>query len=583
MIVPQREVNKVFAYPPPPPEVESPYRKNPPERLSLDEILATGVTEEQLIEIFSNRIDAFATLVLADYIKGPHSKMHMHMYNLFKNKVHTGAREVVIAPRGSAKSSLVTLAFPLWALCYSKYHFIIIASDTQDQAEDFLSCIKEELESNEVIKRLYPHVFGKGSTWRNDRIITRSDVLVRSMGSGGKVRGRRYKNWRPDLLLLDDVENKQMIDSDTIRRSLVTWFDQDVCKSGSRAQDVDIFVVGTILHRDSLLNQLYESKKYASWNTTKFQAVEGWCSNKDGMSYWADWKRVLTNRYDPLREYEALRLFLKHKKEMMEGASVMWSNWDTYYSLMYEMVTDGEVAFYKERQNIPQSPDERIFTNITYYKEDEFEALKGLFTYSLYLDSSIGQGNTVSKKHDFSAITVVARHSNTGYSFVRKSQVDRVPVSKQVDNIVYIVLELNSKSIYPRVGVESNAFQSILGDELKKKLNEAGARYEKIVKIHHAVEKHTRLESLEPPIKNGSLRFREGEDQELINELEWFPQGHEDAIDSLEGAYSMLNQKLFKPIYASTVPNTPGGYTWTKGYSSLKDMNHGMKPTYLYD
>jgi len=579
MIVPHREANRVFAYPPAPPEVEAPYRKNPPPRVTLDDLLDSGLTKNDVVDIFEKRIDAFATLVLADYIKGPHSKLHMYMYNLFKEHTHTGARDLVIAPRGSAKSSCATLAFPLWCICYRKHRFIVIASDTQDQAEDFLSWIKDELESNDVIQRLFPHVAGKGSVWRNDRIITRNDILIRALGSGGKIRGRRYKNFRPSLIINDDVENKQMIDSDTMRRNLITWFDQDVCKSGARAQDVDIFVVGTILHKESLLNQLYESKKYSSWHSRRFQAVESWCSDPDGIKYWAEWKKILTNRYDPLREYEALRFFLLRKKEMLEGTSILWPEWDTYYSLMYEMVTDGEIAFYKEKQNIPQSPEERIFSGLSFYEESEFLNLKGTSSYALYLDSSIGGNKSVTRKHDFSAIAVVAKHNNSGYTFVRRCLVERVPVSKQVESIVQIVQEMNSRSIYPRIGVESNAFQSILGDELKKKLNEAGARYEKIIKIHHAVDKNTRIESLEPVIKNGTLKFRANEDQELINELEWYPQSHDDAVDALEGAFTMLNQKVFKPTFASTIQNKPITYFYSGSYSNLTTK----KKRYLYD
>lgn len=572
MDVPVRNKNRILAFPPADSDIEAPARTNPPVRPTLDDLYEKGLSNSDIIDIFYDRIDAFATVVLSDYIKGPHSDMHLYLYKLFREKINTGAREVVIAPRGSAKSALMTLALPLWCVCYEKHKFIVIVSDTQDQAEDFLSWIKEELESNEVIKTLFPHAYGKGEVWRNDRIISANDILLRSLGSGGKIRGRRYKNHRVDLIIGDDLENKQMIDSDTMRKGLITWFDQDVCKAGARAQDVDIFVAGTILHRDSLLNQLYESPKYASWHSVRFQAIQSWCANPDGMKYWEEWKRTLSNRFDPLREEEAKRFFLAHKSEMLEGTKILWNNWDTYYSLMYEMVVDGEVAFYKEKQNIPQSPDEQIFKDLFFYSEEEYKQLTGLFSYAVYLDSSIGKQT---KKHDFSAITVVAKHATTGVTFVRQCKVNRIPVSRQVDDIVMIVERLNSENIYPRIGVESNAFQTILGDDIKKKLIERGVRYEKIVKVHHAVEKASRIESLEPAIKNGNLRFRDKEDQELVNQLLWYPQGKDDAVDSLEGAFSMLNQKVFVPSYASAKPRE---YTHVDSYSSRY-----KKSKFLYD
>lgn len=959
MDVPSRNSSKLYLYPPPPVEVEAPARKNPPARPTLDDLLESGLSEDDIRTIFYNRIDAFSTLVLTDYVKGPFSKMHLYLCDVFKAKLGTGAREVIVAPRGAAKSSYTTLALPLWAVCYRKHRFIVIASDTSDQAEDFLSWIKDELEGNDVIRRLYPHAFGKGLVWRNDRIITKNDILIRAMGSGGKIRGRRYKNFRPGLVLChekgtpvcydgtwlpveelpykkteviqdgvevkvwsvpfsetvtsehlywtkeikfkinqwdtlveydpkwmkaedlkkncfigypidktivpiqpidvkkprltrvvardnkgrllgsecvgdpeflkevppymndpdfwwmlglwwgdghvsgknvygnreqfamnitinyndpfvynrltefltrwnkswsiqdirvlgsgmcfqvvfswsdvarwlvtcwkkdvckklpppwveqidpeyqkhlvrgyldadgffdrkgasvrltsiylegllsvrrmlarigvpasirkgvgpsvidfnggscntqqkydlrfrdgakllgydledssrysfnrlfikdgflwskvratekvsgrvfvpittpdhtylthfglshncDDIENKQMIDSDTMRRGLITWFDQDVCKAGARGQDVDIFVAGTILHKESLLNQLYESQKYANWHALRFQAVESWCSSEEGKKKWVEWKKILTNRFDPLREYEAMRFFLLNKDCMLEGTKILWEGWDTYYALMYEMVTDGELAFFREKQNIPRSPDEQVFRDFYFYTEEEFEPLKGQFAYSLYLDSSIGRQT---KKHDFSAIAVIAKHLSSGISFVRQCRINRVPISSQVSDIVQTVLQLNEKNIYPKIGVESNAFQSILGDEIKKKLAEAGARYEKIIQVHHAVDKGSRIESLEPMVKNGTLRFRKYEDQELIEQMEWYPQaGHDDGPDALEGAYTLLNQKVFVPTFART-HNIPVQHIIRDTYSNRKKVS----PTYRYD
>ena len=570
MDVPNRS-KKLLAYPPPDEQVEALTRLNPPVRPTLDQLLKTGLSENDVIEIFYERIDSFATVILSDYIKGPHSEMHLYLYKLFKEKINTGAREIIIAPRGSAKSSLMTLALPLWSVCYEKHRFIVIVSDTQDQAEDFLSWIKEELESSDVIKQLYPYAFGKGEVWRNDRIITKNDILIRSLGSGGKIRGRRYKNHRPDLILGDDLENKQMIDSDTLRRGLVTWFDQDVCKAGARSQDVDIFIAGTILHKESLLNQLYETHKYASWNSVRFQAIQNWCEDAEGLKQWEEWKRILINRYNPLREEEAIRFFMLHEDTMLKGTKILWDNWDTYYSLMHELVVDGEVAFFKEKQNIPQSPEEQIFRNLMFYTEEEFKELKGLFSYVLYLDSSLGKQT---KKSDYSAITVLAKHLNTGIYFVRQCKVNRVPVSKQVDDITLIVAFLNAKDIYPRIGVESNAFQTILGDEIKKKLNAEGIRYEKLVKVQHMVEKASRIESLEPPVKNGTIRFRNNEDQELVSQLLWYPQGKDDAVDSLEGAFSMLSQKVFQPSFAIAKPVE---------YLHVDTYKSRYKKTFLYD
>lgn len=690
-----KEVQKLYAYPEKDESVEAFYRKNPPQRPTLPEILQ-NISEDQLRKVFFDRIDSFASLVLADYIVGPHSKMHEYLYTNFKNKVHTGAREVIIAPRASSKcleentliqlqsgelkkikdieigdmvcsmnshykmeasnseyvvskvhsgkklvrdyifrsgrriamtdehrlfdihgelcgrdiqigtrlavprkipsrnldsdnqklidlatsdiywdeivkisdyyeadtydietsknhnfiannvishnSTIMTLALPLWAICFSQYHFIVIASDTADQAEDFLAWIKDELETNEVIEYLFPEVFGSGTIWRKDRLVTKNGILVRAMGSGGKIRGRRWKKYRVELVLLDDAENKQMMDSDTLRKGLITWFDQDVCKAGSRAQDLDIFVAGTILHKESLLNQLYESDKYVNWNAIKYQAVEKWSEEK---SLWNEWKRILSNRYEDRRMWEAYRYFILHKSRMIAGTHVLWEGWDTYYQLMLEMQMDGELAFYRERQNLPMSPTEKVFDidRFSYYTDEEFDKLdKRDMIFVAYLDSALGHKQ---HKRDFSAFTYLAKHVPTGYIFVRAATRKKQVVTKQIDEILTYL----EQGDITRIGIESNGFQVLVGDNLKTEMISRGLKA-KIISIQHNMDKNARIESLEPYIHNGTIKFRRRQDAELISTLEWYPYGHDDSADSLEGAFSMLNHKVFVPTFA---------------------------------
>lgn len=560
---------KIYAYLKPPACVEAPARSTSPNRPTLETLLSQ-VTKAQLREVFANRIDAFASLVLSDYIQGPHSDLHLYLYKNFRDKVHTGARECIIAPRAGSKSTLMTLALPLWAICHNIYHFIVIASDTADQAEDFLTWIKDELESNLVLSELYPEIFGAGKVWRNDRIVTKNRILIRAVGSGGKMRGRRWGRYRVECVLLDDVENRQMIASATLRNSLITWFDQDVCKTGSRAQDLDIFVAGTILHKDSLLNSLYEDDTYSSWNAVKYQSVVSWAEDKE---HWAIWRTILTDRYNKLRQYDAMNYFLRHKEVMLEGTEVLWKGWDTYYQLMVEMVTDGELAFYRERQNLPVSPNEQIFSinKLFYYTEEEFSALNNKdLMHVLYLDSALGKSTS---KHDYSSLVYLVKHIPTGYIFIRAVSRKKQSVTKQIENIIAWL----KKGEIHRVGVEANAFQILIGDELKKEIikNKLQA---KVISVQHNVDKAARIESLEPYILNGTIRFRPQGLEDLISEMQWYPFGHDDGLDSLEGGYSMLNARSFQPTYAYA-QKTSIADTYVDTYS--KRFNRGR--SFRYD
>ena len=109
-----------------------------------------------------------------------------------------GSRQVVAAPRGHAKSTNFTFKDSLHAILYAYKHYILILSDSSEQAEGFLDDIKTELEDNAKIIMDFGSLKGD-KAWRTGVILTKTDIKAEAIGSGKKVRGRRHRNWRPAL------------------------------------------------------------------------------------------------------------------------------------------------------------------------------------------------------------------------------------------------------------------------------------------------------------------------------------------------------------------------------------------------
>src|SRR5687767_9985464 len=94
-------------------------------------------------------IEDFGRAYLPHYFQLPGSRMHREVAQLLeKATTERGARIAVAAPRGHAKSSLVSLTLILWCVCYQLERFIVLFSDTGNQASDLLSHVKKELEGN---------------------------------------------------------------------------------------------------------------------------------------------------------------------------------------------------------------------------------------------------------------------------------------------------------------------------------------------------------------------------------------------------------------------------------------------------
>ena len=187
-------------------------------------------------------------------------------------------------------------------------------------------------------------------TWRSNGILTKNDIKVEAIGSGKKVRGRKHRNWRPDLIVLDDIENDENVNTPEQRRKLKSWFEKAVSKAGDTY--TDIMYIGTVLHYDSLLSNVLQNPRY---HAKKYRAVISWSKNQ---SLWDEWESIYTNLFNESHEIDAQTYFEANREEMLEGTEVLWEDKLSYYDLIEMKVTEGEASFNSELQNEPIDPDQ---------------------------------------------------------------------------------------------------------------------------------------------------------------------------------------------------------------------------------
>ena len=119
----------------------------------------------------------------------------------------------IAAPRGHAKSTAITHAYTLANVCFREAQYVMIVSDTEEQATLFLEDIKNELLENQNLRTLF-----KINKFLKD---TGTDVIVQmddghlfriiAKGSMQKIRGRKWRSKRPDLIVGDDLENDEIV------------------------------------------------------------------------------------------------------------------------------------------------------------------------------------------------------------------------------------------------------------------------------------------------------------------------------------------------------------------------------------
>lgn len=175
----------------------------------------------------------------------------------------------IAAPRGFAKSTAITHAYLLSCLLFQTRKYAVIISDTEEQAVQFLGDIKRELLDNEdLIEEFQIKKFIKEA--ETDIIVEFRDgeqFRVLAKGSEQKIRGRKWKGKRPDLIIGDDLENDDIVMNPERREKFRRWFNRVVIPMGS--DNCIIRIVGTVLHLDSFLQRRLEDK---TWASLKFQA-----------------------------------------------------------------------------------------------------------------------------------------------------------------------------------------------------------------------------------------------------------------------------------------------------------------------
>lgn len=456
-----------------------------------------------------------------------------------------GSKNVVAAPRGHAKSTNFTFKDSLHATLYLYKHYIIILSDSSDQAEGFLSDIKTEMEDNQEIRLDFGNQQGK--VWKSTVILTTGGVKIEAIGSGKKVRGRRHGAWRPDLLVLDDIENDENVNTPDQRRKLDSWFKKAVSKAGDTY--TDIMYIGTILHYDSLLSNTLKNPEYES---RTYRAVISF-SDRDDL--WDKWTELYTNLFDSDHKQHAMEFYLEHEAEMLKGTEVLWPEKLDYYKLMVIKVSDGDAAFNSELQNDPIDPDSASFQEewMDYYEPElvDFKDIRYVFVGAN--DPSLGKN----KKSDTSAIINLAVDLYSGYLYIEMASIEK----RKPDQIIKDIFEANrrlkrdyGKGFY-KFGVETVQFQYFFKEVMAQLSAELG-EYIPIEEIQSTVNKMLRIESLQPYIKNGYIKFN-AKHKTLIKQLLEYPMGrNDDGPDALQMAVALaltIRVLAAKPEYQSVM------------------------------
>ena len=435
---------------------------------------------------------------------------HMEWWRLFCDP---HPQVAIAAPRRHAKTTAITQTCTLASVCFREREYVLIVSDTITQANQFLGDIKRELADNETLRSLFK-IQGFEKDTEDDLIVLCSDgheFRISAKGAEQKIRGLKWKNKRPDLIICDDLENDEIVLNKERRAKFKRWFYASLlpCKSYRGI----IRYVGTILHTDSLLESVMPKRHDKHTIDTAL--------------------KLYSTRTDKTLPWKSV----KYRAHNSDLSQLLWPslyNPEYFKNLRQSHMDDGMLDVYsQEYLNYP------IDESVSYFKRSDFKEFSdedyATFskpnwkkTHNIYIGSDLAV--SIKDNADWS-VFVVASMNDEGMLYI--NQVIRERMDSQ--QIVETMLSLQRVYDPLAFSMERGQIEKSIGPFLRERMLQTST-FINIVPMSPSQDKRTRARSIQARMRMGAVKFDKKAEWyfDLEDEAVLFGRSkHDDQVDAL--------------------------------------------------
>lgn len=403
-------------------------------------------------------------------------------------------RQVALAaPRGHAKSTAITLAYTLAALLFRLETFVVVVSNTQTKAVEFVRNLKDALLNNEAIRTHFGVKDFAEKDTETDFICTMESghkFRVISIGFGTSVRGINWATKRPGLIIGDDMEDDEQVMSPDRREKAMNWLLSALLPVVSKTGKFRF--VGTILHMDSILNNLCHDD---GWLSKIWEAHDDLFEN----ILWPE-------QFSKERLMEIRRNYIR--RERLENYNMEYRN----------KPVDTSSGFFRDDEFLPMTDEEKL---------PEVRAKRYFYA---------GADFAISKKarRDFTVMPIISvDHQGTWYvEFVQRARMD---AKELVDELFALEETFNPQVWFLEDGAIYKALRAAIDAEMVQRRRE-GKNTTPIIETFTPVDdKMTRARSFQKLMRGKRVKWDTDADwfPEVKQELLEFPRGlHDDVPDA---------------------------------------------------
>ena len=452
-------------------------------------------------------------LVNPDDEQCPSAPFHYHWSDVLLLKTENFCIE---GYRESAKTQIILRSFPLYNLVYPNElrRYVLFVCRNQEMAEKRLKAVKEEYKGNPLLKvRMNNIQEDSASTFQlgvydNDGKV----ILVRyeAHGKAGSIRGASWGALRPQLVVMDDLQNKDDMDSERALERDWDWFLDDVLPLTSKGR---IFYISNNMGEKCIAERIFAcngdfgpSKKFLCSRVPKTTSLSA-----HGIPAWT----TRDNQTDILAERDAYARV---------GRASIWMR-----NNMCECVAQEDKVFNPEW--------------FRYYHPSDIENI--IKSCNVFARGDLGL--TSKDTGDYTAFVVVGVNE-MNYWYVLDCIYGHLTLDERVDAI----FDINRKWNPMNFGIENAAGADLLIRECTKQMPVRNNWIRKLFECTHGgKKKELRIEAMQPRFAANAVWFPEDAAwlPEMISELSMFTRLglttlHDDLIDAL--AY--MEQDSYPPV-----------------------------------
>lgn len=416
---------------------------------------------------------------------------------MIRKKPNEQERILMCEPRGTYKTTVASIGFPVFMICKDPDISIQIDSETDNQAKGIFKTVKDTLENNVLLNELWGPFRDKERTWNETELIVtkrkniRRDPTLFHSGIDSSMNG-----YHPNICIIDDPHSEQNTQTET---QVDKVDDHYRLLTPLVEKDGLIVLIGTRWIRDDLIGKIMSREKEI-WSTVSIRSC-----------------------YD---EYEDGTLYA-------EDIGLTRNVLDAFKKSM------GMYRFSANYQNDPKPDVDKSFKEswLKYYTPDDLLETRedGQLhekSLSIYMSIDASWADKQSTGKDPTAI-IVAGIAKNGNVYLLDLFNKRVSPTEIIDQLFSMVYRWNPVSVASEDVNTQKGLNLQIDIEMRKR-----RVFFNLDRIRHqAIRKENRILSLTPLFENGEILIKHGMSDFVNQYLNFNPThkiDHDDILDALE-------------------------------------------------